>query len=137
MTSTQVVMFISRDPSHRALYIELLRQRHVLSVWVDSASDAPKLLSQFRVAAIVIHMTAVDEMSRPADLVATVRPAPVIVLASVGWNSSANIEHAFNTGCAGVVVEPCTAATLAAILDRSIAGERRIRCPDSPSMEGR
>ena len=135
MTSTRVVMFVSPDPGHRELYVEELRRLNVLSIWVDSVKDAAKLLAQFRVAAIVIYMAAGDHVRPCAEFVVTAWPSPVIVLGSVGWSSSAEIERAFETGCTGVVAEPCTAATLAAIVSRSIAGERRIRWPDSRSVD--
>jgi DNA-binding NarL/FixJ family response regulator len=97
--------------------------------------DAPKLLSQFRVAAIVVHVSAADEVAQPAEFVSALSPSPVIVLGSAGWRSSTHIERAFEAGCAAVVTEPCAPATIAAVVNRSIAGERRILWPTSLSVD--
>jgi hypothetical protein len=130
MTSTHVVMFISGEPTHRKLYVDALQRLNVLPVWVDTVRDAPRLLAQFRVAAIVVHVSAADEVSQSAKFVSALSPSPVILLGSPGWRSSTHIELAFEAGCAAVVTEPCTPSIIAAVVKRSIAGERRIQWPN-------
>jgi DNA-binding NarL/FixJ family response regulator len=126
----RVVMFVSRDPGHRQLYLTDLRRLGLLSVWVDAVDDARKLLAHYRVAAIVVHVASADDWRPPVELIAAARSSPVLVLGSGGWNAVGQIERAFEGGCAGVITESCTAATLAAIVRRSIGGERGIQWPD-------
>ena len=135
MMPARVVMFVSRDPGQRDLYLTDLRRLNLLSVWVEAVSDARKLLAHYRVAAIILHVKSGDDWRLSAQLIVAARSSPVLILASAAWNAPRQIERAFEMGCAGVITEPCTPATLAAIVRRSISGEHRIRWPDPLAAE--
>ena len=135
MTPARVVMFVSRDPAHRQLYLMGLRRLGLLTVWVDAVDDARKLLSQYRVTAIIVHVAAADDWRPPLELITAARSSPVLVLGSGAWESAHQVERAFEGGYAGVITESCTADTLADIIRRSIGGERGILWPD-PSLPG-
>jgi DNA-binding NarL/FixJ family response regulator len=135
MMPARVVMFVSPDPGLRDAYLTDLRRLNLLSVWLDTADDAPKLLAQYHVAAIIVHATVEQEWHLPAKLIAAAGSTPVLILRSGVANTARQIERAFEMGCAGVIAEPCTAGTLASLVRRSISGERGILWPNSLAAE--
>ncbi len=132
MVSSRVVMFVSRDAGYRELYTNALRSFGLLSVWATGVDEGRSLLGQYSVAALIFDPSSREEWEQCGQLVAAAGPSPVLVMAS-GHEHQA--QEAFDAGCVAFVAGPCPPASLAAVLQRAMSGDRRIIWPETPLEE--
>jgi hypothetical protein len=125
VTSARVVMFVCADAAHRELYEPCLGSFGLLSVWVGSLDDARRRLAQYRVDVLILCRPA-DPRGTSCEDLAIAGTTPVLVLAS-GVNGGP--VDVLESGCAGLIAGSCPPHALAALLERTIGGERGIVWP--------
>jgi hypothetical protein len=116
------LLFVCADPERRAAFEPGLRSAGWLPLFVPSAERARAALRQFT-PPVVVYDSATLADRRDGAAMWDVN-VPVVLLTGIVTVAAAAIAS-----CAAVVAPSCTAADLAAIIDRVAGGETGIVWP--------
>lgn len=125
--NTSVLWVTCASFARTETFLTKLRTGGMLPLRVESVEVALKLLRQFRAGTIVHHAAAPGALAECALLVES--GAPVVVLTH-DLSSSARYLAA---GCTAVVLDTCSGAIFAQIVQDVAAGKRDIIWPASPA----